>query len=463
MTVESTGQTGSERGKSLRKDTPRSSHGDWKPAPDRPDPVGLITAQDTDRVQYLVPIRHWRMSRSAFTFYRGSAAIMASDLADSPVTGLSAQLCGDAHLSNFGTFGSPERDLVFDVNDFDETLPGPWEWDLKRLGASFAIAARNNEYDTKDETDLPAIATSAYRQAMARFATMGYLDVWYSHLTSDDIYAVFKDQLTKKEKKRGRKFAEKARSKGSVHAFKKLAEEGPDGYRIESQPPLIVPLRDMPAAEKPGEAEETIRDQFHQYLETLPDHMHVLMKRFGYRDIALKVVGVGSVGTRCFIVLLKGRDAEDPFFLQIKEAVSSVLEGHLPDSEYDNPGERVVVGQRLMQATSDSFLGWTTGDITGKHYYWRQFKDMKGSIDVDTASLASMRRYAGLCGWTLARAHARSGDAAAIAGYLGSGEAFDRALAEFSVAYADQNERDYAAFVDAIDAGRIEAESDGSE
>ncbi len=463
MGNESTTARSHDRGKSLRGAVPRSSHGDWTPAADRPDPVDLITAQDTDRIPYLVPIRHWRMSRSAFTFYRGSATIMASDLAGSPATGLSAQICGDAHLSNFGTFGSPERDLVFDVNDFDETLPGPWEWDLKRLGASFAIAARHNEFDSEDESGLPSIAAASYRQAMARFATMRYLDVWYSHVTTDDIYAAFKDQLTKRERKQGRKFARKARSKGSIHAFKKLAEQGPDGYRIASQPPLVVALRDMGAELRPDETEAVLRDQFEQYSATLPDHMATLLRRFSYRDMALKVVGVGSVGTRCFIVLLKGRDAEDPFFLQIKEAVGSVLEDHLPASDYDHHGERVVVGQRLMQATSDSFLGWTTGHEGGKHYYWRQFKDMKGSVDVDSASLTTMRRYARLCGWTLARAHARSGDGAAIAGYLGSGEAFDRALAEFSVAYADQNERDYAAFVEAIDSGRIEATSDGSE
>ena len=463
MGDESTTERSRDRGKSLRTEVPRSSHGDWKPAADRPDPVDLITAQDTDRLQFLVPIRHWRMSRSAFTFYRGSAAIMASDLAGSPVTGLSAQICGDAHLSNFGTFGSPERDLVFDVNDFDETLPGPWEWDVKSLGASLAFAARHKEFDSEDESGLPSISAASYRQAMARFATMRYLDIWYSHLTADDIAAAFKDQVTKRERKRGEKFVRKARSKGSIHAFRKLAEEGPDGYRIASQPPLIVPLRDMAAEESPEEAKAIVRDQFEQYRATLPDHMGVLLERFSYRDLALKVVGVGSVGTRCFIVLLKGRDAQDPFFLQIKEAVGSVLEGHLPASEYDHHGQRVVVGQRLMQASSDSFLGWTTGSNGDTHYYWRQFKDMKGSVDVDRASLSTMRRYAGLCGWTLARAHARSGDAAAIAGYLGSGQVFDRALAEFSVAYADQNERDYAAFVEAIDSGRIEATSDGSE
>jgi uncharacterized protein (DUF2252 family) len=457
MTVEATRETARKRGKALREKVPRTSHGDWRPAPDRPDPVELITDQDADRLQWLVPIRHWRMSQSAFSFYRGGAAIMAADLAETPVSGLSAQICGDAHLSNFGTYGSPERDLVFDVNDFDETLPGPWEWDLKRLGASFAIAARHNEYDTQDEFGLPTIAAATYRQAMARFAEMRYLDVWYAHLTSDDIYAAFKDQLTKKEKKAGQKFSRKARSKNSLHAFKKLAEETPDGYRIMSQPPLIIPLRDWPRQRKPAETRNILTRLFKDYLSTLPDHMSVLLERFAYRDMAVKVVGVGSVGTRCFIVLLKGRDAQDPFFLQIKEAVGSVLEAHLPKSRYAHHGQRVVAGQHLMQAASDSFLGWTSGAKDGKDYYCRQFKDMKGSMDVDEASRRAMRRYAGLCGWTLARAHARSGDAAAIAGYLGSGETFDRALAEFSVAYADQNEKDYAAFIDAIDTGSIEA------
>ena len=447
-------------GKALRKQVPRSSHGDWTPADDRPDPVDIVTAQNDARLQWLVPIRHWRMSRSPFSFYRGGAAVMAQDLADSPVTGLTAQICGDAHLSNFGVYGSPERDLVFDVNDFDETLPGPWEWDVKRLGASFAIAARHNEYDTKDEFGLPAIAAMAYRQAMERFAGMRYLDIWYSHIAVEDIQAAFKDQLTKKQKKRGQKFARKARSKDSLHALKKLAEQTDDGYRIAAQPPLIVPVRDFPEEAHGGQLQAIIEDQFHQYYDSVPDHLHVLLRQFDYRDMAIKVVGVGSVGTRCLVVLLKGRDSSDPFFLQVKEAMRSVLENHLPDSAYAQHGERVVVGQRVMQAASDSFLGWTRGTKDHKDYYWRQFKDMKGSVDVEGTPPEEMQRYAGLCGWTLARAHARSGGSQTIAGYLGSGKAFDRGIAEFSVRYADQNEKDFAAFTEAIDSGRIEAQSD---
>jgi uncharacterized protein (DUF2252 family) len=456
MTVEDTGETARQRGKTLRKGVPRSSHGDWRPAADRNDPVRVITDQNAARLPWLVPIRHWRMSQSAFSFYRGGAAIMAADLAESPVSGLTAQICGDAHLSNFGTFGSPARDLVFDVNDFDETLPGPWEWDLKRLGASFAIAARHNEYDSEDERRLPSLAAFAYRQAMAGFAGMRYLDVWYARLATDDILAAFQDQLTKKERKRSEKFVRKARSKNSLHALKKLAEETEDGYRIVSQPPLIVPFREMPIGADPDATRTMIERSFDEYTESVPDHLHTLLERFRFRDIAIKVVGVGSVGTRCFVVLLKGRDSQDPFFLQIKEAVASVLEAHLPTSTYDHHGQRVVVGQRLMQAASDSFLGWSTGRDE-RQYYWRQFKDMKGSVEVESAPIRLMERYARLCGWTLARAHARSGDAAAIAGYLGGGEVFDRALADFSVAYADQNEKDYRAFKAAIESGGIEA------
>ncbi len=443
-------------GKRLRREAPRSSHGDWAPAEDRPDPVDLITSQDMSRLEHLVPIRHWRMSQSPFSFYRGSAKIMAHDLTSTPTTGLNVQLCGDAHLSNFGVYGSPSRQLVFDLNDFDETMPGPWEWDLKRLAASFAIAARHNEYDSADELNLAARSVESYRNAIRHFAGMHYLDVWYSDASVADIEAAFKDQLSKRERKSSEKFARKARSKNSVHALRKLAEQTENGYRIVAQPPLIVPLRDIPLEDDPEEIERYVTEGFSQYLSSLPDHLGVLLARFGYRDLALKVVGVGSVGTRCYVVLLKGRDASEPFFLQIKEATESVLADHLPANTYEHQGQRVVVGQRLMQAHSDGFLGWTTGS-QGTNYYWRQFKDMKGSLDVDGAPLAQMRRYARLCGWTLARAHARSGDAAAIAGYVGSGKALDRAIARFSVAYADQNERDYAAFNAAIDSGQIEA------
>jgi uncharacterized protein (DUF2252 family) len=451
-----TERSGLDAGKALRKVAPRSSHGEWTASAGRPDPVALITSQNVSRLQFLVPIRHWRMSQSSFAFYRGAAKVMAHDLVSTPSTGVEVQSCGDAHLSNFGVFGSPERDLVFDVNDFDETLPGPWEWDVKRLAASFAIAARHNGYDADDERDLPRRAVAEYRRAMRRFAGSRYTEVWYAHLDVEDVYDAFADQLTKKERKRGEKFARKARSKNSVHAFDKLAEQADGGFRIASQPPLVVPLREIPHDEDPDELAATIRAEFEAYLDSVPDHMAVLLRRYRYRDMAIKVVGVGSVGTRCWIVLLEGRDEHDPLFLQIKEASRSVLEDHLTESVYAEHGRRVVEGQRLMQAASDSFLGWHVG-ANGAHYYWRQFKDMKGSVDVDGASRRAVRRYARLCGWTLACAHARSGDAAAIAGYLGTGEAFERAIAEFAVAYADQNEHDYAAFTQAIRDGRIEA------
>lgn len=443
-------------GRAIRNDVPRSSHGDWAPAQDRPDPVELITSQEESRLQFLVPIRHRRMSQSPFAFYRGGAKVMAADLSTTPVSGLNVQLCGDAHLSNFGVFGSPERSLVFDVNDFDETLPGPWEWDLKRLAASFSIAARHNRYGADDELDLPRRAVRAYREAMRRFAEMCYADVWYAHLDVDEIYRAFAEKLTKQQRRSGEKFITTARSRNSLHAFDKLAERSDDGYRIASQPPLLVPLRDIPHDEDPDALEASIRQVHEVYTDSLPDHIEVLVKRYRYCDMAIKAVGVGSVGTRCWIVLLQGRDEHDPFFLQIKEADRSVLEDHLPPSSYAEHGRRVVEGQHLMQAASDSFLGWTIG-TEGTHYYVRQFKDMKGSVEVDGVPVSTLRRYASLCGWTLARAHARSGDPAAIAGYLGKGDTFDRAVADFSVTYADQNERDHAAFTAAIEDGRLAA------
>ena len=444
------------QGRALRDEVPRSRHGQWTPAPDRPDPVELIAGQNESRVQFLVPIRHQRMSESPFAFYRGGARVMAQDLSTTPVTGLHVQLCGDAHLSNFGVYGSPERSLVFDLNDFDETLPGPWEWDVKRLAASFSIAARHNGYGGDDELDLPRRATQAYREAMLGFAEARYADVWYAHVDVEEVYRTFADRLTKKEQKRGTRFVTKARSKNSLHAFDKLTEHSDDGYRIVSQPPLLIPLREIPHDDDPEALAAAILQVFQQYVDTLPDHVKVLVERYRYRDMAIKVVGVGSVGTRCWIVLLEGRDEQDPFFLQIKEADRSVLEDQLPASVYDQHGRRVVEGQRLVQAASDSFLGWTVG-AAGTHYYVRQFKDMKGSIEIDGAPVSMVRRYASICGWTLARAHARSGDPAAIAGYLGKSDRFDRAIGDFSVAYADQNERDYDAFTTAIAQGRLPA------
>lgn len=444
-------------GRSLRKVVPRGSHAEWAVPADRPDPVGVITAQNAGRLERLVPIRHLRMSESPFTFYRGAAALMAQDLASTPATGLEAQICGDAHLSNFGAYGSPERALVFDLNDFDETLPGPWEWDVKRLAASFAIAARHNEFSEGEQADLAGAAAAAYQHAMARFASMKYLDVFYAHLSVEAIHKAFGGQLSKRERKANKKFERKARTKDSVHTHKKLTQQIDGVYRIRSQAPLIVPLREMPGEEGPSAVESLIAESFRRYLETVPNHIERLLRRFTYADAALKVVGVGSVGTRCYVVLLEGRDEDDPLFLQIKEASRSVLEGHLPASRYRDHGHRVVEGQRLMQSSSDSFLGWMTSPDADRDFYWRQFKDMKASLEVEGAPIDLLKRYAGLCGWTLARAHARSGDSAAIAGYVGSGKKFARAISEFSLAYADQNQRDFDLFRAAIARGWIEA------
>jgi len=452
-----TGESGHRWGKSLRSEVPRSSHSQWSPAPERPDPVEVIVSQDETRLQWLVPVRHWRMAQSPFAFYRGAAKLMAMDLATTPSTGIEAQICGDAHLSNFGVYASPERELVFDLNDFDETLPGPWEWDIKRLATSYAIAARHLGMDEQQQRGFASESAASYREAMGEFAAMTFLDVWYSHLRWQDVLDAFSDQLTKKQTKKGKKFATKARSKDSLHALRKLAEEVDGSYRIVSQPPLLVPFRDLPEVAGQLEAEVLLDEEFGGYLHSIRDYLAVLLERYEPVDGALKVVGVGSVGTRCGIILLEGRDAKDPLFLQVKEAGRSVLEDHLPPSRYENHGRRVVEGQRLMQAVSDSFLGWNRGEVTGTHYYWRQLKDMKGSVDIDSATPDSLHRFARVCGWTLARAHARSGDEAAIAGYLGSGQVFDRALGDFAIAYADQNERDFEAFTNAIDSGRIEA------
>ena len=440
-------------GKSLRKAVPRSSHGDWSPAADRPDPVGVITSQDTDRVQPLVPIRHGRMAVSPFTFYRGAAKIMAEDLSSTPSSGLDAQLCGDAHLANFGSYASPDRRQVFDVNDFDETLPGPWEWDLKRLATSFVLAGRDNGFDKAAITAATTRSVAAYRQGMAKFAAEGTLDVWYAQATLDQIAAA---TPKKKDRKKISKGAKKARSKDSLKALSKLAEQVDGKYRIKNQAPLLVPLRDLAKSMDPDALRQQVMGSLESYRTTLADNRRVLFDRFELVDIALKVVGVGSVGTRCMIVLFQGRDEDDPLFLQIKEAEASVLEDHLPKSTYEEHGERVVRGQRLMQASSDIFLGWETVPDT-HHFYWRQFHDMKGSADVARMSPSRLKNYATVCGATLAHAHARSADPIAIAGYLGSGDAFDKAITQFAYTYADQNDKDYAAFIAAIDNGTIEA------
>ena len=452
-------------GKDARTRTPPDAHDGWVSAADRSDPVALLQAQDATRDPDLVPIRHGRMMASPFTFYRGAAKIMAVDLAGTPTAGLDVQLCGDAHLANFGAFASPERLLLFDVNDFDETLPGPFEYDVKRLAASFTICARTNGFSTAKAWAATLEATTAYRQAMAGFATMGLLDIWYAHLDSDELLANIRTPglVGKKAEKRAMVAAEtdlrKARTHDSLQAVSKLCEVVDGQYRIVSQPPIVVPLRDLAGTYglSADELEAAIHGELRAYRESLPDDLRKLLERFEFVDAARKVVGVGSVGTRCFIALLRGRDEGDPLFLQIKEATASVLEDSLPASTYTNHGERVVQGQRLMQASSDIFLGWTTGPDPDRHYYWRQLRDMKGSLDTETTSPSGLKIYARLCGWTLARAHARSGDPVAIAAYLGDSDRFDTSIAHFAERYADQNDHDYRAFTQAVRSGRIEA------
>jgi uncharacterized protein (DUF2252 family) len=468
-------------GKQTRKRTPPSSHTGWRPAADRPDPVALLEAQNLTREPDLVPVRHGRMMVSPFTFYRGAAKIMAADLKDTPVAGLDAQLCGDAHLSNFGVFASPERRLLFDLNDFDETLPGPFEYDVERMAASFTIAARNNGFSKADARAVTLAAVTAYREAMAEFAQMPTMDIWYAHLDEDELMGAIRSTVaeTKKDakgakkgkkggkqhklalraEKRAEKNAAKAHTRDSLQALSKLGELVDGQYRIVSQPPVIVPGRDLAVTFglSPDEVRPVIQEQFRQYRATLQEDRRRLLEQFEIVDVARKVVGVGSVGTRAFIVLLQGRDAQDPLFLQIKEATASVLEEHLGKSRYDQHGERVVQGQRMMQAASDIYLGWTKGLDVNRHYYWRQLRDMKGSVLVELMTPLGLTFYARICGWTLARAHARSGDPVAIAAYLGASEAFDKSITDFSERYADQNERDYQEFVTAVRSGRLEA------
>jgi uncharacterized protein (DUF2252 family) len=465
--------------------TPLAAHRGWEPATGRRSPVSVLEEQESDRLADLLPVRHGRMMISPFTFYRGAAAVMAEDLRDTPDANLPAQLCGDAHLSNFGVFGSPERRLVFDVNDFDETLPGPFEYDVKRMVTSFLIAARDNGFTPADAKAAAREAAAAYRTAMAGFAELGTMDVWYASLDEDTIRATVRgdmDDISKAEKsaksakrrkraheqakmarkaaKRAARAGEKARTRDSMQALSKLGEQVDGEYRIVSQPPVVMPLRDltpeMVPELSPELVDKVIRDQFSAYRATLdPDRRH-LLEHFEIVDAARKVVGVGSVGTRAFIVLLQGRDASDPLFLQIKEATSSVLEANLPRSRYRQHGQRVVQGQRLMQAASDIYLGWTRGP-NDRHFYWRQLRDMKGSAAIEAMTPLALNAYGRACGWTLARAHARSGDPVAIAAYLGAGDGFDRAMTDFAARYGDQNERDYAEFVTAVKSGELPA------
>jgi uncharacterized protein (DUF2252 family) len=442
-------------GRARRKTSPRSGLGQWAPDAKRPDPVGLIEDQNQDRLPWLVPVRRGRMSESAFTFYRGAARIMSSDLSTTPASGLNAQLCGDAHLSNFGAYASAERNLVFDVNDFDETLVGPWEWDLKRLATSFVVAGRDRGFSDADGREAAAESASAYQTAMAQFADDLTLDIWYATLLVSELQSLASG---KKEKRRVGKFEAKSQSKNSLQALSKLTEKVDGKYRIKSDPPVLVPLRDFPTDENPEQLKEMVDAAFESYKSSLNEDRRRVLERFEPIEMALKVVGVGSVGTRCLILLLEGRDEQDPLFLQIKEATASVLEDHLPASSYATHGERVVEGQQMMQASSDIFLGWAQPN-EGHHYYWRQLKDWKGSVDITKTTPKQLTSYANLCGWTLAHSHARSGDPIAISGYMGSGKVLVDSIADFAVAYADQNDEDYRAFKSAIDDGSLEAET----
>jgi uncharacterized protein (DUF2252 family) len=441
-------------GKAARKATPREQHAAWRPAPDRADPIALLRGQDADRVPQLVPIRWGRMSVSPFTFYRGAALAMAADLSTTPTSGLRVQLCGDAHLMNFGVFGAPDRSLIFDINDFDETLPGPWEWDVKRFAASVVIAARDREFTTAEGRDAALAAACSYRTWMARYAGMDNRSVWYSRVTADDALALVKETAGARKKTTAKMLA-KARAHDNLQAFDKLTTVIDGVPRFVDRPPLLAHLTPEQA-----DLASAGRRAFADYRRTLSDEWRTLLDRYAFVDLAFKVVGVGSVGTRDLVVLLMGRDDGDPLILQLKEAKPSVLEAYAGRSRYSNHGHRVVAGQRLMQAASDTFLGWIRG--TGpvrRDLYWRQLHDLKGSIPADRVRPAGLCMYAGLCGWTLARAHARSGDRMAIAAYLGTSDQFDRAIADFAEAYADQAERDFELLTKAIKRGEIKVET----
>ncbi|OLZ70077.1 hypothetical protein AVW11_08925 [Streptomyces amritsarensis] len=450
-----------EMGREARRRCPRSGHAVYQPSTDRPDPLAILEAQSATRVSELVPIRYARMTESPFRFYRGAAAIMASDLAGSPDSGIAVQLCGDAHLLNFRLLASPERRLMFDINDFDETLPGPWEWDVKRLSASLVIAARANGFDEAQRARIVNSAVRSYREAMTGFAGMGNLDVWYAKIDAEGLEALVTERLDKRGRKKLATAMAKARSRDSLQVFDKLTEVVDGRPRIAADPPLLVPLADLLPDSERDELVDRLAALVGHYGRTLESNRRALLEDYRLVDVARKVVGVGSVGTRCWILLLLGRDGRDPLFLQAKEADTSVLADHVGASLYDNQGERVVSGQRLMQAASDIFLGWERVDgIDGRKrdFYIRQLRDWKGIAMPETMSPAQLETFGNACGMTLARAHARSGDRVAIAAYLGRGDVFDRALAEFAEAYADQNERDHHALVDAVRAGRLPAQ-----
>ena len=451
------------RGKAARQEAPRASHGEWKPPARRQDPVKVLEDQAKTRVPELVPIRYGRMLASPFTFFRGAAAIMAMDLAGTPDSGVQVQACGDAHLSNFGVFAAPDRRLVVDVNDFDETLPGPWEWDVKRLAASFEIAGRDRDFTAKETRAAVVRAVRSYREGMRELASMGNLDVWYARLDVETLLAELAKVVNAAQLKAAQKNIKKAEKKNSLKAFDRLVRVVEGEPRIISDPPLLVPGRELVSDDQLEILEDRIRELLDRYRESLKGDRRHLFDSYRFVDLARKVVGVGSVGTRAWVVLMMGRDGQDPLFLQAKEAEASVLEPYVGKSEFGNHGERVVEGQWLMQAASDILLGWLPAigmDERKRDFYVRQLWDGKRSVDIATLPPEGLEIYGRVCGWTLARAHARSGDRIAIGAYLGKGESFDRAIADFSERYADQNELDYGALADAAKSGRLEARTD---
>jgi uncharacterized protein (DUF2252 family) len=450
-------------GKALRAGAPLDAHAAFSRTPKSPDPVTLLEEQGADRLPELVPIRYGRMLQSPFAFYRGAARVMAADLAGAPSSGLTVQMCGDAHVSNFGLYGSPERRLVFDANDFDETLPGPFEHDVKRLVASLVIAGREKGLGRRQRRAQAVAAGRRYREAMARFAAARDIDVWYSHIDADELPQQLSSRLDSGARKRLARAMEKARSRDSLQAFGKLSEVVDGQLRIRAEPPLLVPLSDLLPENEEQDLESAFNELIRQYRANLPSDVRTLLERYSFVDMARKVVGVGSVGTRCWVVLLIGRDADDPLLLQIKEAPPSVHAEFVGPSQYTNEGERVVAGQRLMQATSDIFLGWQrTAGIDGveRDFYVRQLRDWKGSFEMEELRPDGLSTYGEVCAWCLARAHARSGDRIAIAGYLGSPPAFENSLVDFGEAYADVTESDHRRLAEAAAAGRVRAQSD---
>ncbi|MDT3439558.1 MULTISPECIES: DUF2252 domain-containing protein [unclassified Pseudofrankia] len=448
------------QGKAARVWAARGTHAEYEPAPDRADPIDVIDRQSHSRLPELVPLRYQRMMESPFRFYRGAAAIMAADLAGTPTSGIAVQLCGDAHMLNFRLLASPERRLVFDINDFDETLPGPWEWDVKRFAASLVIAGRANGFDSSARREIVTAAVGAYRMWMHRFAAMTNLDVWYAHVDVDDLVTRFADVLGRRGSRRLSRATSRARSRDQLRAFTKLTEVVGGERRFASDPPLLVPIGELDAGSERELLMGWLGSIVDRYSATLSADRRSLLAQYRLVDFARKVVGVGSVGTRCWVALLLGRDDGDPLLLQIKEAGTSVLADHLAGSEYGNQGERVVVGQRLIQAASDIFLGWQRVEgLDGRRrdFYVRQLQDWKGVVETETMGPDGMTLFGRLCAATLARAHARSGDRIAIAAYLGTSAAFDRAVARFAEAYADQNEADHAALVEAVRTGRVSA------